>query len=251
MLHRFLSMMALFCCSPHAFSFPSDSFAPLPPTRNETANPLHWEELSEAESVTFFAPGNQILSQDHPVRLRLQSWSDALYAQLEKRWPARFRDSSGKVVLPRPIVRVERSVKPEAHVSAATVCYAAKIKFASDTGQDNGKGSGIPQVLLLNDKGTVGVFEKSKVSCIDRLDRAFRVDDLRELIGSVRCDVHVEEQADDGSLGQTLVIGSDCKIPASATATDIQGIMLRSMAQEVTITTGLLAIMPNEGALIY
>jgi hypothetical protein len=237
MLHRFLSMMALFCYSPHAFSFSADS---LPPARNAVANPLHWVDLSAEESRRFFDSPTQILSDRHPIRERLQLWSDALYGQLESRWPDRFRDINGNLVVPRPIIRVEIARKPEAHVSAATVCYGVKVKFLGRTRDEK---TNVPQVILINDKGSVGVFDRSRVSCVDRLQQSLRIEDVRELIGSVRCDVHVEDQ--------TLVIGADCKVPEAVSAADIDGIMLRSMAREVTITTGLFAIMPHEGAVVY
>ena len=240
MLQLLLSMMALICYSPHAFAVFSDSVPP--PTRLQIANALHWIDLSDEESQRFFDVSGKVLPETHPLHNRLQLWVDALYARLESRWPERFRDRSGSFLIPRPKVRLEVSTKPEAHVSAATVCYRINIKFE---GKANPAKGPLSKVILINDKGSVGVFERSKVACVDRMDQVTRVEDVVELLGTVKCDVHTE--------GQTLVIGKDCKIPQDFAASDdgADGIMLRSMVREVTLTTGLFAIMPSEGALVY
>ena len=234
-LIKILSMMTAGFCGHFALAAPT-----LPPTREERPNQLDWITLTDADSRHLFGDEELTLPPDHPLASRLQSWVDLLYARLMELYPERMRDESGRPLVPPPHMRLVISPKPEAHTSAATVCYQIPVYFA-------GAPSDLPFnsefLAQINDRGGVGVVARARTACVDRMAQPADAHAVRRLIGDVDCAVNI----DQGS----LVIGKNCKLPAELQFKGVGGIILRSVADQVSLSVGLYRALPSEGALLF
>jgi hypothetical protein len=212
----------------------------LPATRYAVANPLHWIQLNNNEAKSVLGE-EETLPIDHPTTIKLQSWADHLYDYLEAKDPARFRNSSGEVSLPRPRVRVVTSEKPEAHTTAATACYKVPVIFskppadASPPTEDD--------LILVGNRGVIGLFSKSKVACVDRMTTTVRPQDVIDLLAGSGCRFDFK--------GDALVVGEDCKLSDKIKTTGANGIVLRSVADIVSLSSGLETVLKQDGSLLY
>ena len=218
----------------------SESKLNLPATRHEVANPLHWIQLNNDEAKSVLGE-EETLPIDHPTTLKLQSWADHLYDYLEAKDPARFRNSSGEVSLPRPHVRVVISEKPEAHTTAATACYRIPVIFSRPPA--NATPPTDDDLILVGNRGIIGLVSRSKVACVDRMTSPVRPQDVIDLLAGSGCRFDIK--------GDSLVVGEDCKLPDQLKINGANGIVLRSVANIVSLSSGLETVLKKDGSLLY
>ena len=143
--------------------------------------------------------------------------------------------------MPRPRVRVVVSEKPEAHTTAATACYRLPVNFAKPPA--NGRPSTDDDLIQVSHRGVVGLVSRSKVACIDRMANAVKPQDVIDLLAGSDCRIDFQ--------GDSLVIGEDCKLSDQFKTNGANGIVLRSVANIVTLSTGLGPVLKKDGSLLY
>jgi len=237
--------------SPHPAQVASAEFGAsqiLPPVRIMAASPLDWLEATKEEIYSSVDAVNgypQYLPDDDDLTRRAQFWLGALDGRLRQIYPQFFTAPDGQSIVPKPHIRLMIKAGANAFTSVATACYRVPIRFAAPpAGAPVGDGS---SVILINAKGTVGLFPRARVSCINR-DAAVQSAELvvRHLLQTLQvksCSLSVDEG--------TVIIGSDCHLGASVNATTADGIVLQPVSNWMTLQSSLFDLLPSDGQLAY
>lgn len=226
---------------------------PFDPTRDFDPNPLEWvsapREVVEANVAAQF-DNPKYLADDHPLVRRVQAWADALDVRLRARHANRFRTLGGVSPIPRPRIRLMVKETPNGFSSSANTCYRVNVRFRgappeATPAQPN-------EVVLVSAKGAVGVYDRSRITCVDRMATEVAARDVvRYLEESTRvsgCTVVAE--------GNDVVFGEGCKVSNTAVAADerrngASGIVLDSTTPWVTLTTGMVELYEQEEHLVF
>jgi hypothetical protein len=217
---------------------PSSDLA-LAPTRSRPAQLVDWVAATADEVIGSSTSESSYLPDSHPATRRVQFWVDQLDAWLRREEPERFATEQGAV--PRPIVHLRIAQGSNAFVSSATVCRRVPIRFAGRSGPSSGE-----SIVLVHPRGSLGLYARSELSCLDRMDtvldpevvRRFLVDSL----GLKNCSATVRDGA--------LEFGRDCGMDPTVERSSAVGITLKVTSNHISIDTGLFALLPEEGQLV-
>jgi hypothetical protein len=211
----------------------------LAPTRSRPALLIDWVATTSDEIIGSGTSGSAYLPDEHPATRRVQFWIDQLDGWLRREDPERFATERGEV--PRPIVHLRIDQGSNAFVSSATVCRRVPIRFAGRSGSGPGE-----SIVLVHPRGSLGLYARSQLSCLDRMDTVLDAEVVRRfLVDSLRlknCSVTVREGV--------LEFGRNCRMDPTVEQQTAAGVALKTTSNHLSIDTGLLALLPDEGQLV-